>query len=92
MHKPELINAQEMHRNHPGTFDVPEPDEIAAVGQGVHVKVCDGGERFWVKVVSRDGDTMVGTVANNLIGGQDYDYGDEIEFKTENIYDIYYNE
>lgn len=70
-----LIDAQERHHITPGTFEVPGPDRLDAIGAGDFVKIGlefpeneDGmnGERFWVEVLQRNGDDFVGRVDNEL--------------------------
>lgn len=84
-----FINAQEMSQKHPDTFHVPCEKALQNINLGDYVKVNPGGERFWCEVISIDKEqrTIKATVANNLI---DYDWepGDELEFKFENVHDI----
>lgn len=87
---PVLINAAEMAREHPETFGRPSKQELDSIRPHDLVKVCDGAERFWTEVVSREGETIVARVDSMIgFGGQDYGYGDLIRFGTDNIYDIY---
>lgn len=88
MLKPELIDAQEMHRNHPETFEVPSKSELETIQEGTYVKICDGDERFWVQVTKIDGSTIQGTVSNDLVFEKPYNYGDLVEFHQKNVYGI----
>lgn len=83
-------NAQECHRKHPDTFWVPSQEELSGIHQGSCVKVCAASERFWVVVTGVDGDTITGTINNDLIQAEHgLKCGDTISFKAESVYDIY---
>jgi hypothetical protein len=87
-----FVDAQEMHRTHPKTFEVPTDEELNALKKGDEVKVCaNNKERFWVIITSIDGDKITGTVDNELIdaGGHGLNYGDSITFEKKNIYSIF---
>jgi len=86
----EFVNAQEMAKDYPTTFDAPTKEELDKIKEGDYVKICDNKERFWVIVEEVDGDIITGEVDNLLIGDQNFNLGDSIEFKKENIYDITY--
>jgi hypothetical protein len=81
-----LVDAQEMARQHPDTFEVPSGAELRKLRKGDLVKVSNHAERFWVEIVSRDGDLFVGRVDNFLAGTVSHD--DLIEFHVCNVYDI----
>ena len=87
---PRLVNAQEMNKLHPLTFDYPEK-EICELKAGDSVKVCNSKERFWVTVKEIKGDDIIGIVDNDLISVSmdKLKLGDTIGFKKENIYDIW---
>lgn len=87
--KHKFVNAQQMHQDHPDTFEVPSDKELAGVKEGSIVKVCHNDERFWTVVKAVDGEKVTAEVNNCLIGDQPFDLGDEIEFKKENIYCIW---
>jgi len=84
-----FIDAQQMHRENPRTFGVPEPDELRSVKAGSVVKVCHNNERFWVTVTAVKGKKVKGRVDNDLICEQPFGYGDEVEFTKDNIYCIW---
>ncbi len=72
------------------TFKVPSDEEIAAICVGSSIKVCNGDERFWVKVIEviESGEKWLGRIDNNLIQ-RGLCLGDIIEVNHFNIYDIY---
>jgi hypothetical protein len=91
----DLVDAQEMHREHPDTFWAPDEELLARIKPGDCVKVCDGAERFWVTVTAVNGDDIVGIVENMLIGGlleADFSHGlqlrDRIEFEKRHVFEI----
>lgn len=85
-----FVDAQEMGRKHPDTFEVPTNEELDAIKKGDSVKICDeeAGERFWVTVDEIDGNKITGFVNNQLVSS-DLHYGDLISFETRHIYSIY---
>lgn len=86
----EFVNAQEMAKNHPATFDAPTADQLAAIKPGDFVKVSIGKERFWNIVKSINGNVINAVVNNNLLNTKHHGYrcDDEIQFKLDNVFDI----
>ena len=97
---PEFLSAQHFHRLYPTTFEVPSAERLGAIGPGSLVKLCvriagdqgePGAERFWVEVLERRGDRLVGRVDNDL-GWTRYHglaLDDRVAFSIEHIYDVY---
>ena len=85
----EFVDAQQMHRHHPGTFEVPSDRRLASISPGDTVKVCNRQERFWVTVSSVDGEHITGVVDNQLMDDYGYNLGDSIQFEKRHIYSIY---
>lgn len=86
-----FIDAQRMAQEHPLTFEVPSPDELASICPGSCVKVCSLPERFWVTVTAVNADgSLTGTVANALIFTDRHglDYEDEVTFERRHVYDV----
>lgn len=86
-----FVDAQQMHKDFAQTFQVPSEAELKPVAALDLVKVCCGGERFWVKISSVTGNTITGKVDNDLVRTPTHGLrcGDEIEFKKCNVYSIY---
>jgi len=86
-----FVNAQEMHKTYPATFEVPAAEELQAIQKGDLVKVSTGSERFWVKVTQKEGAAITGIVDNNLVNTEEHGLklGDTIEFLEENVYSIW---
>jgi|SaaInlStandDraft_5_1057022.scaffolds.fasta_scaffold133566_1 hypothetical protein len=68
---------------HHDTFWAPSAKQI--------VKICNGKERFWVKVEGRQKKMFIGHIRNNLLFST-YTFGDMIAFEEKHIYDISYND
>jgi hypothetical protein len=86
--KATFTDAQQVHREHPDTFDVPSDKELSEIQPGSIVKVCSGGERFWAEVKSIKDGVITAVVDNDLIQKK-LRFGDVIRFQTKNVYDIY---
>ena len=87
----DFINAQEMAKEHPDTFEAPTIEELEGLKKDASVKVAIGGERFWAKIVSIDNGEIKATVDNDLLCTDEHGFklGDTISFRKEHIYDIY---
>jgi hypothetical protein len=85
--KPRLVNAKKMANDAPESFHYWE-DEIKEMKVGDYVKICDGYERFWTTVVEIDGDTIIATVSNVLLGDK-MNYKDLVSYKKYNIYEVW---
>jgi hypothetical protein len=85
---PEFVDAQEMHRLHPTTFEAPYAEELAAIEPGDFVKICTGGERFWVKVDEHTPPHLVGRVDNELIGTDEHGLAcnDVVRFEERHVF------
>lgn len=85
--QPILINAVQMGKAHPDTFQVPDTSKVKA---GDSVKVAQEGERFWVTVqrVYKNG-KVIGVVDNELLCNDQCRFGDTISFHKDNIYCVH---
>lgn len=90
-----------MNQLHPDSFEIPSK-EIIDFYSITHnhfpeidkfVKVCANDERFWCRIISINNETqtIIASVDNDLIFKQDCDYGDIVEIKFCEIYDIMAN-
>lgn len=91
MKQREFVNAQKMAIEHPETFEAPTEEELNGIVVGDIVKVSTGNERFWTIITEINGDKISATVDNDLVQDENEDltYGTVINFKKENIYNIY---
>jgi len=88
-----FVDAQEMARLYPETFDAPWLSELEKLKPSDWVKVCiNNDERFWCRVDTIDGDRIFGIIDNNLICTDSHGlkYGDTISFNKNNIYAIHF--
>ncbi len=84
-----FVDAQEMHRKYPATFEVPPDDSLSLLSSGDRVKVSHNNERFWVAVKGIFGDTIAGMVDNCLICEHPFSHGDVITFEKRHVHSIY---
>lgn len=89
LHRPKLIDARKMAKKHPGTFGLPSKKAVSALGVGDFAKVSTAGERFWVRVIKRDGNRFQGIVDNDVLMTKDHglQLGDRMVFESKNLYD-----
>ena len=85
----QLVNAQEMAKAYPETFDAPAKEELSNLKVGDSVKVCiNNKERLWVSITEIAGVELKGTIDNCPITIDDVSFGDTILLKEENIYSV----
>jgi hypothetical protein len=86
--KEQFVDAQEMAKNHPDTFEAPTREELDSISVGDYVKICAEPERFWVIVEQIDGDKITGTVNNDLVctGKHGLENEDKIMFEKRHVY------
>ena len=91
-----FVNAVEMHKQHPDTFEVPSNKELSALKKGDFVKVClqddnRNGERFWCEVIYVDKakKKITAAVNNELVFYPEIELGLEVKFDFNNVYAIY---
>jgi hypothetical protein len=86
----DLVDARRMARLHPMSFTVPTDQAIAALTAGDCVKICRHEERFWILVVTVNGDEITGSINNTLVmpGNADLQAGDHISLRRKHIYAI----
>lgn len=84
----ELVDAKELRRLYPETFEVPSDHEIEVLEVGQLIKVSAYGERFWVKIVEVHENKFICAIDNYLLDDR-IGYGDLIEVSANNIYLIY---
>ena len=86
-----FVDAQEMARTNPETFEVPCQKALEEVNPGDMVKVCAGGERFWVEVKCIVDEQIHAEVNNKLVctNKHGYSLGDAVQLERKHIYDIW---
>jgi hypothetical protein len=93
LHESPFVDAQEMHRLHPDTFDAPSEEDLAALATGDTVKVCPDYERFWavIEAIDHDDDVITARIANRLMCSAKHGFhdGDVIHFQRRHVYLIH---
>ena len=89
---PRLVDAQQMRRDNPGTFQAPPEHRLALIGEaGVMVKVClqddESGERFWVEVMGPPTNGTYTGKVNSPLTGWGVGEGEAIFFEARHVYD-----
>jgi hypothetical protein len=87
-----FTDAQGMQKMYPATFEAPSSDELAKLRVGSLVKICaDDVERFWVIVTVVDGNSLQGTVDNDLrhTNVHQLKSDDVVSFELRHIYQIF---
>jgi len=84
----QLVDAQQMAKEFPDTFEAPSPSDLHKLRTGDIVKVSNRAERFWVQIVSRRDDIFLGRVDNCLLSGR-VGIDDHIKFHECNVFEIY---
>lgn len=88
-------DAHALHRANPDTFEIPSNEELLELKAGSSVKVCFGGERFWVKLtepMQRRTGTLTGMINNVLLKPESrkmFPVGMVVFFSHKNVYSIY---
>lgn len=83
----EFVNAQEMKKNHPDTFEAPTLIELENLKEKDFVKVACNNERFWTRILSIADNRITATVNNDLLM-EELSFGETISFNKENIFMI----
>jgi len=83
------VDAQQMAKDNPDTFEAPSDEELAAIEIGWTVKVCNGRERFWTEVVEKGEGYLLVKVDNMLVYRRGYNLGDILKIEKRNIYEIH---
>lgn len=82
-----ILDAVRQNALFPTTFDVPDPDDIAALKAGDFVKACFhhkesemAGERMWVEVEANDvkNQKIAGTIGNDPVAVPHLKFGDTV--------------
>ena len=82
--------------DHPSTFEVPSPEDLASLRPGRNVKVCVKppsnsefvAERFSVELTEAHGNRLIGVVNNNLPPERRLPFVTSIEFEPRHVLSI----
>ncbi len=88
--KLDFVDAQMMRIKNIETFEAPSKEELDELQIDNFVKVCIGGERFWVIVKGINDEKVSGIITNDLV--KTHIHGlindDVVEFEKRHIFDI----
>jgi hypothetical protein len=87
----DILDAQQMHKDHPTTFYIPSQEDLDKIRVGSVVKICVSNERFWTIVANVDGDKITATVDNDLVGTDEHGLKleDIVEYEKKNVMCIF---
>jgi hypothetical protein len=84
----EFLDAQEMNRKHPDTFEVPPEEILNGLVVGDYVQVAENRERFWVELIEIFDTELSGRVDNDLVHDHSFKCDDTITFERKNILNV----
>lgn len=87
--KHNFIDAQEMAKLNPDTFEAPDAADLDSLKAGMHVKVCHNDERFWALITDIFDEDIIAEVDNVLVNEQPFSLGNRISFTKDNVYSIW---
>jgi hypothetical protein len=82
-----LVNAADMARRYPDTFERPSDSAIKRLGPGDFAKVCADGERFWLRVTRAAYPYFAGTVQSKVLMDGVF-LGDSVQFHADHVFDV----
>lgn len=94
-HPEDFVDAQQMQRQCPDTFEAPTLQELAQIGSESLLKICDQRERFWTRIIVTGPATaepgerwFIVSISNELVFDHPYKLGDPVLIKARNVYHI----
>ena len=63
-------------------------NNIDCIKKKDYVQICNGKEKFWVKIVSIKKNAIIGLVNNYLELERNYKFGDKVLFGKQHIYEV----
>jgi hypothetical protein len=77
-----LVNAEQLHKAYPETFHTHDWPELEV---GDFAKLSILGERFWAEIETVHGDVFTGRIDNEIVGSEEINLNDSIQFHRSNI-------
>jgi hypothetical protein len=84
VHTDAWVDAQQMAHENPSYY-VPNKHTLDTIQLGDCLKISNGDERFYVRVVRLINEIIVGMVTNMLVYEREYNFMDLVHFKRENV-------
>lgn len=63
-------------------------NKLDNINKSDYVQICNGNERFWVKIEKIKNNTIIGSVNNYLELKRNYKFGDKVIFGKQHIFKI----
>ena len=83
-----FVNAQKRAKEHPDSFVAPALDGLKKdLRRGCFIKVCEDGERYWIKVTRIDWPAIHGTVNSDLVMVK-REFESAVTVQAENVYEL----
>ena len=82
-------NARQMSIDNPDTFYYDPLWKDLEVQEGDLIKIANGSERFWTRVVKTRRNQIIASLDNCLLGDYPYKLGSKLVYTRDNIYDFY---
>lgn len=89
--KGQLLNVEQMHAAHPGTFEIPSAAERKGLKVGDAAKVVAKGERFWVRIIKANDGRYVGVVEQADMdneGAHGFAHKQKVKFSAKHVASI----
>ena len=85
----DLIDVQKLHKQEP-KITVPTKSALLRLKPNDNIKICAGGEKFWVCISQIEGEKITAHVNNDLKNTDKHglSLGDPVELETCHVYDI----
>lgn len=85
-----FVNAQEMAKQHPETFEATSLQKLEEIKVGYSVKVATCGERFWITVIDVKDNNIIRSIDNDLVNSNLHGlhYDDVITVEKDNVFQI----
>lgn len=88
IHEDSWVNVVERRDDYEFLFTIPTEDDLKLLIPNDMVKISNGFERFFVRIIEIREDCFIGIIDNHLRGNYDYDFGNKVRFYGYNIFTI----
>lgn len=88
IHEDNWVNVVDNRDDYEFLFTIPTEEDLKQLKESDMVKISNGFERFFVRIIEIRDDCFIGMIDNHLRGSYDYDYGDKVRFYGYNIFTV----